>query len=178
MSIFLGIDPGLDGGLVWFRDDGKILRAHPMPIGWAVVNGTRKRYVDPVGLTKLINENNFDTAVIENVHASPQMGVTSAFNFGKGFGTVLGVLAASGCSPVHVAPSVWKPALGCTSDKRQTVTRAIWPEAGALITAGKYGRHNVKKLLKKTEREPPYEVRHFREGCVEAALIALWAFRC
>lgn len=176
-SIYLGIDPGLDGGLVWMRDDGKIVGAHPMPTGWAVVNGSRKRFVDPVALTKLLNENAFDVAVIESVHASPQMGVTSAFNFGKGFGVVLGVLASCGISPLYASPSAWKPKLGCTRDKEQTITRAIWPEAGGLLTSNQYAENNVRILRKKCGQKPPYSPKDFREGCVEAALIALWAFR-
>lgn len=72
---------------------------------------------------------------------------------------------------------MWKPALGCTRDKAQTITRAIWPEAGGLLTSGKHGKHNVVALLKKPEKRPPFVANDFREGCVEAALIALWGFR-
>lgn len=52
------------------------------------------------------------------------MGVTSAFTFGKGYGFLLGMLAASGLSYELVTPQVWERKLGCLSKGNKKITRA------------------------------------------------------
>lgn len=174
MSIILGIDPGLDGGLVWMRDDLKIMAAHPMPCTFETYGKGTKRFIDAHELVALFGRNHYDQAVIEKVSASPQMGVTSAFSFGRGYGTLMGALAARGKRTTTVAPSKWKPALGCSSDKKQTIRRAIWLEHGSLLTSNDFAQNNVLALRKKDTKLPPFEITDFHEGCVEAALIAYW----
>ncbi len=70
------------------------------------------------------------SAAVEAVAASSQMGVTSAFSFGKGAGILEGILIASGIKIIAVQPSVWKRGLG--TDKKASVIRANevlkWPE--------------------------------------------------
>jgi crossover junction endodeoxyribonuclease RuvC len=174
MSIILGIDPGLDGGLVWMRDDCKIMAAHPMPCTFETYKKSTKRFIDQHELLALLNRNPYDQAVIEKVSASPQMGVTSAFSFGRGYGTLLGCLAFRGKRTVKASPSKWKADLGCTSDKKQTIRRAIWMEDGGLLTHNAFGQNNVMALRKNDTKLPPFDVKDFHEGCVEAALMAYW----
>jgi hypothetical protein len=52
------------------------------------------------------------------------MGVTSAFSFGRSSGIILGALGALDVTVTCPIPSVWKRAMGCTSDKKQTAERA------------------------------------------------------
>ena len=47
-------------------------------------------------------------ACVEKVGAMPGQGVTSMFNFGQGFGFILGVLAALGIGVQLVPPGTWK----------------------------------------------------------------------
>jgi hypothetical protein len=145
----LGIDPGLRGGLALLDAGGRrpqLLQVADMP-------------ADVDGLHALLRSDPWraaTTACIERVHSSPQMGVASAFTFGRGLGRVEGALAAvEGLRVVMVAPNVWKPSMrlsGGLAAKRQSVDLAkrLWPEMAG-------------------------ELRN--DGRAEAALIGLWGVR-
>lgn len=68
---------------------------------------------------------------IEKAQSFPGMGVAGAFNYGKGYGELLGVLAACKHSTREIAPAVWKKALHVTADKQtaRTLARQLFPEA-------------------------------------------------
>jgi crossover junction endodeoxyribonuclease RuvC len=92
-------------------------------------------------------------AMIELVSSMPKQGVASTFKFGRAFGTVLGVLAATG-TPYHfVGPGRWKKHFRLSADKEQARALAVrlWPEAA--------GQFSLKK----------------HHGRAEAALIARYA---
>ena len=65
-------------------------------------------------------------AMIEKVHSSPQMGVTSAFTFGQGFGRLEMAFTASKIPFSYITPQKWQKALECLSkgDKNKTKIRA------------------------------------------------------
>ena len=63
-------------------------------------------------------------AIIEKVTASPQMGVTSAFRFGEGFGAVCGTLDALKIKPIFVIPAIWKKHFQLTTVKAESIKRA------------------------------------------------------
>lgn len=97
----IGIDPGLEGGVAIISPAGCIV--HNMP----VVDGA----VDAFTLAQLIR--NYGPAaqmivVLESVHSMPHQGVASAFTFGKGYGTLLGVCGALGVRTELVTPQAWK----------------------------------------------------------------------
>jgi uncharacterized membrane protein len=100
VSVVLGIDPGLRGAVAmieviagnvsshWFTDD----------IASAAAEAARA-----------------DLVVLEAQHASPRMGVTSAFALGLSYGFVLGLLATTAQRVAKVEPAVWRGAFGLTS---------------------------------------------------------------
>lgn len=125
----LGIDPGLDGALAVVDTAGHILAIAKMPTWERTIRRSRKRFLDSGELAKLLKEwqTQFKlvSAAVERVGASPQMGSTSAFSFGHGYGIVQGVLAALGIKVVPVEPSVWKRTAGLGGqDKKASVTLA------------------------------------------------------
>lgn len=61
--------------------------------------------------------------LIEKVGASPQMGVVSAFSFGKSFGFLLGILTAHKIPFEFVTPQKWQKGLGCLSGGDKNVTK-------------------------------------------------------
>jgi crossover junction endodeoxyribonuclease RuvC len=63
-------------------------------------------------------------ACIERVSAMPRQGVASSFQFGVGFGSVLGVLQAMHCRVELVTPASWKKGLGLSSDKHASLYKA------------------------------------------------------
>jgi crossover junction endodeoxyribonuclease RuvC len=67
--------------------------------------------------------------VIEHVHAFKGQGVTSMFNFGKSYGTALGVIGALKIPTIHVSPTKWKKYFGLSANKEEGRKLAIdkWP---------------------------------------------------
>lgn len=139
--IYLGIDPGKSGGIAAVNGYDVVL---PTAIGLKECPSDVVDWMsDIAGMT-------FCRAIIEQVHATPQMGVTSAFTFGKSYGWLLGVLDALRIPYEFVSPQKWQKAMGCLSKGDKNVTKAaaqrLWPNlrithsiADALLLA-EYGR--------------------------------------
>jgi len=163
----LGIDPGLSGALALYvcetlrtatpRIDPPIvfdLRVLDVPTHEIKVNGRKKRTLDLQALGTWFDLHRADIklAVIENVHAMPAQGVTSSFNFGRAFGALEAMVAAS-IIPIHyVAPNVWKRHYHLTSDKDASRRKAsqLFPAHAHLWARSK------------------------DDGRAEAVLLALW----
>ena len=112
MKLYIGIDPGLSGGVAFVPDSGTPW-AHKMP-------ETDRDLID------LLRDsiNLFDArAVIELVHSSPQMGVKSAFTFGEGYGRLQMALTALGVPYERVRPVVWQKAMGCLTKGDKNVSK-------------------------------------------------------
>jgi crossover junction endodeoxyribonuclease RuvC len=118
-------------------------------------DGRVRRKVDPVSLTMMIRDAKADASFVELVHASPGMGVGSAFNFGHSAGIIEAACALGGLPCHHVSPAAWKPAMGVPADKAQAMLRA-----DAMLPSG--------------SKHWPRKGDH---GRAEAALIALYGWR-
>ena len=123
-SSIVGIDPGLSGGIVQLAVDGTSstvdVSVYKMP--------TTER--DLWDLLEVFRKTS-DRVVIENVHSSPQMGVTSAFTFGRGVGGLHMALVGLRYRVDSVTPQKWRRALQCApatpaqlGKKDTTLTRA------------------------------------------------------
>lgn len=117
VRVYLGIDPGGKGGIAAIGYDEEANTFVPywtMPLEKLterdIWEGLRFRHAS--------------WAVLEKVGASPQMGRTSAFSFGKSYGFLRGVLTASKIPFDEVSPQKWQKALGCLSGGDKRVTRA------------------------------------------------------
>jgi crossover junction endodeoxyribonuclease RuvC len=94
----IAIDPGANGAIAVLEDN--YCNVFDLPS-------------DPIQMATLIRSllSGADCQfVIEKVNAMPKQGTTSMFNFGKSFGTVLGVLGAIGYSPASVSAVEWTKA--------------------------------------------------------------------
>lgn len=77
--------------------------------------------------------------VIERVQGLPGQSGPAMFNFGQGYGELLGVCRAMGVTPSLVTPAVWKGALGLRREFGETTARfkgrslekarGLWPMA-------------------------------------------------
>ncbi len=113
--IYIGIDPGINGGIAALEADGFVASVAPMPSS------------DRDMLTKL-NEMKIGSsrAMLEFVRSSPQMGVASSFKFGCGYGGLRMALAAYEIPFDEVTPLKWQNAMGCRTrgDKNVSKRRA------------------------------------------------------
>lgn len=121
-QLICGIDPGLDGAFAFLDPDHLNLTIVPMPT--FEKNGLR--HTDPAGVAAILKQHRPTHAIMEAVFSSPQMGVRSAFSFGRSKGVLEGALHMAPSEPevILITPSVWKPAMGATADKKQTAARA------------------------------------------------------
>ena len=145
--IYIGIDPGKNGGIACMRDEGKQAEVFS--------------YDDDVLIDNLEIAYNNDVNVIcylEQVHAMPKQGVSSTFNFGMNYGFIQGVLRAYNIPYELVTPQKWKKEFSCTADKNTSieVCKRLFPNVN----------------LKATER-----CRKDHDGMAEALLIAEYGRR-
>lgn len=118
---FVGIDPGVSGAIAWCTTTG-VHGVMSMP---DTVGGIS----DALSLIRIRNITRvFDASIyyfVESVHSSPQMGVSSAFTFGRNFGQIEAILDSC-TAKYYVSPQKWQAALNCRTqgDKKISAARA------------------------------------------------------
>jgi len=110
--IYMGIDPGKSGGIASIENGVAI--AHKMP-------ATEQDIYEQLKIISVSSTGCF--CVIEKVHSSPQMGVTSAFTFGRGYGGLLMALSAIGIPFVECTPNKWQMRLSCQTKGDKNITK-------------------------------------------------------
>lgn len=120
--IYLGIDPGLDGGLAFIRPAGEAtaIDLHKTPI----IGG---RDYDVQDMKLILKEFPASAifATIENQISMPGQGLTSTLQTGKGFGIWLGLLAGLEIPHQVVHAKQWQTKLfSGTSPKLDTKARS------------------------------------------------------
>lgn len=110
--IFIGVDPGLSGGIAAVAQDGTVLWAEPMP---QTERDVLDLFLDSPDQPKV--------AVLERVRSSPQMGVVSAFTFGMGYGGLRMALAAARIAYDEVSPAKWQLVMGCRTKGDKNVSK-------------------------------------------------------
>lgn len=104
----VGIDPGLDGGIVAVEDDA-VRSRHVMPtITVSRANGKTRREYDEMALVRIFSAYPAAHFVLERQQAMPGQGVASMFQIGLGYGTLRGVLAGLLKSYMVVTPQEWQ----------------------------------------------------------------------
>lgn len=140
MRHFLGIDPGKSGAIAVLDDKGAIEQVYDMPVVGGQVSGVLLCDIIDSIAVDMDDDLLVDlTAVVEQVHSMPRQGVVSSFDFGKSYGIVVGVLAATRIRTEYVTPNRWKKALRLTADKEQARRRALdlWPDHAHLFARKK-----------------------------------------
>lgn len=115
--IVIGIDPGLSGAVVVVHD-GIVTRCHDTPVVETVVNGKKRRRIDPHGLVGILTSiGPVNMVVLEQAGARPGEGATSSFTNGRNFGVIEGVLATLARPYTTVAPQTWTKQMRVGPDK-------------------------------------------------------------
>lgn len=144
--IYIGIDPGMDGGLA--AVGSKFIDIKPMPTISGSDKGT-KRMLDVDGIIKWIYKvtakelgitevsGSIDTrstikmVVLEKVHSMPGQGVASMFSFGQTYGMLQGIIRTLQLPMVLVPPQTWKKVIleGTQKDKGAAIqyNRQLYP---------------------------------------------------
>lgn len=117
-QFYIGLDPGVGGGIAVLNRDGGAVRAVKAP------ESERELFelLVPFGTTDGA-EAVCARAYLERVRASPQMGVVSAFTFGRGYGVLRMALVAARIPFDEVLPNTWQKALQCQSGGDKNVTK-------------------------------------------------------
>lgn len=113
--IYIGIDPGVGGGISALSDTGMVLRCERMPDTYGGIYFT---------LAELAHSSSPPPrAVLEKVGPTPQMGRSSAFVFGQNYGALKMALAATGIPYDEVPSGRWQALLGCRSGGDKNITK-------------------------------------------------------
>ena len=127
--IVAGVDPGLTGAFAFLdTTTSQVAAAFPMPVlSLSKGKGTKREISFPM-LVQTIDDtlgiNSLGYVFVEAVTSSPQQGVTSAFNFGVGYGGLKGIIAARRWPVEYVTPAKWKRTLSVPADKEAAIQRA------------------------------------------------------
>lgn len=119
--IVIGIDPGSGGAIAPTRA-GVPLGFYDMPTK-KVGNKTE---ICPVELADILidcTKSEPAIGIIEQVGASPRMGVSSAFNFGHSFGLIKGVCAGLEIPTDFITPKKWKTLHGLLKAENKDASR-------------------------------------------------------
>lgn len=125
-TTFLGIDPGLDGGLVLLSESGEVLEKHIVPTienvtmkksktkkdpetGKMAMTESVKRSIDGVALNRILDELRPRTthAILEQVASRPGMSAPAVFKFGQVYGIIEGLLIGNKIPYMTAIPAVW-----------------------------------------------------------------------
>ena len=118
-EITIGIDPGANGGIAWIDYNGKAC-VEKIP---DTLQDLWELICDITSYPKSSIDGRSYKAYIEQVASSPQMGVVSAFSFGRGYGNLEMALTAAGIPFERVRPQVWQKALGCMTKGDKNVSK-------------------------------------------------------
>lgn len=113
--IVAGIDPGQKGGFATLDTETLEARAWPMPL-----NGKEPDVARVMGQLRM---DGVKAIAIEEVGAMPKQGVASTFQFGTGYGMLLGAIATSHMPHYRVRPQAWKKVVlaGTARDKEAAI---------------------------------------------------------
>jgi hypothetical protein len=115
--LFVGIDPGVSGGLAAVDSRGRAVAWTGMPETEADI----WQWLVDIGATSLDESGNTQiAAALEKVSSSPQMGVVSAFTFGKGVGILRMALIAAEIPFDEVTPGTWQRVMGIRQQTGKT----------------------------------------------------------
>lgn len=151
--VYIGVDPGAGGGIAAINQYGDVIVCRRMP-------ETDSDILDALATAK---QATFESvrAVLEKVHSSPQMGVTSAFSFGRSYGAVRMALAALAIPFDDVSPQRWQR------------------EIGGLVSSGKvHGNMRGRdKNVTKQRAQQMFPAAHVTHATADALLLAEYARR-
>jgi len=119
--IFIGLDPGLQGGMALINESEGATRIMP------TIAYRKKRVLDHSTLRSILSGFDPDEtyAVLEQQHPMPKQGVSSMFSIGYGFGALKQCLIDFSIPHEVVRATVWQKEFGISSRKGNTKVQAL-----------------------------------------------------
>jgi Holliday junction resolvasome RuvABC endonuclease subunit len=161
---YLGIDPGLAGGLVVVSGD-RIKYKIAMPtLSFTTKAGKTKTEIDREGVLSFLKKLPEHTHVaIENVEAFRKQNITATCTTCKNYGMLLMAFTATHMYTTEVPPSVWQEHFGIVSVKESCGE-----------STKEQAFHIVRDLYPKADFRRSERSRIVHDGMVDATLICLW----
>jgi crossover junction endodeoxyribonuclease RuvC len=133
--MWIGIDPGESGGIAIIEDtsNGVLVMSQKLDATEADVS----EFLERCGSSAKF-------CLIEKVGATPQMGVVSAFTFGRSFGFLIGLLTAHKIPFDFVTPQKWQKSMGCLTGGDKNVSKGA---AQRLFPSVKMTHANADSIL-------------------------------
>ena len=104
MKTWLGIDPGIKGGLAMIDSEGAVSTS-PMP----TMQDGKRTVIDIAEVVEwAAHSTSYMCAAIERTHPKPPMGMASAYSFGYTTGQLVGLLQARFVPHVMVPATDWR----------------------------------------------------------------------
>ena len=124
-TVFIGIDPGKNGGIACI--DTEKLNSGAVPY-------SDKDLIDLC--RDALHSHREVICCLEKVGARPGQGVVSMFNFGQSVGYIKGVLESFRIPYQEITPQKWKKEFGLSSEKAASaeVCKRLFPDVSLLAT--------------------------------------------
>ena len=163
MRVFIGIDPGMTGGLAAVNEGGSLLSVIPIPrlkgsTGPQDYHAIKEWFASMKKLGRV-------EAALERVSVRPGEGVKSTLTAGTNWGFLKGMLVAIGASYVEPTPQTWKKTLSLP--KRSGKERQKGKEDAAVLATQLFPGIDL----------TPGRKRIPHDGMADAVLIAEYARR-
>lgn len=154
----IGIDPGVSGAVVLMGEDGFYVDHQMMP----TMQVGKRNCVNASALASIVRDwckqHVIKMVYLEAVGTRPGEGAVGAFSFGRGLGTIEGVVAALALPLTLVQPQSWKRSamlIGQDKDAARTRCIQLYPQLDifntkirgqAIADAILIARHGLSKL--------------------------------
>lgn len=157
----IGIDPGLDGGIVEINSSGKLIGFNIMPT-IEVTKG--KRFIDLIELRDVIKsiKDHSHHIYMEKIHAMPKQGVSTMFKMGRVYGALESMIAAFQIPYSLITPQSWTKTFHAGMDKSMPTKKR-----SALVMQRKFPEVNQFKITKNLNPS-----KNYHDGLVDGFLIA------
>jgi len=138
LKIYVGIDPGKDGGIAAIigtgKEEGRVFFAEKIPL-----SGDNELDLSLItSQMETFKRQGIVQVTIEKVHSMPGQGVASMFSFGMTTGMIHGVVAACRIPRYLVSPQTWKKKIlyDTAKDKNAAIEYCarVYPQISLLAT--------------------------------------------
>ncbi len=134
--IYIGVDNGINGALVALK--GKLVKEK---IVMPTIKSTKnKKEYDIQAIVNFFSKYQDATVIIEKAHAMPILGSVQAFNFGHGYGIIIGIVSALKMKYHIVHAKTWQKEMFRDINSKDTkqassiIAQRLYPEQSFLAS--------------------------------------------